>query len=85
MLKQRTAKMKNPKPYSAIKVRDHASSGDYSWVVFDMTKTNARGEFTYLADCVNAAGGRRIVRGLNDEYVRPSRRKRKRSRPQSRS
>lgn len=73
--------MKKLKPFTAIRVKDHSSPGAYSWVVFDSGKSNALGEFTYLADCVNAAVARRIVRALNGEQVRRRRQRRTGSRP----
>ncbi|HEY6641897.1 hypothetical protein [Povalibacter sp.] len=56
--------MKKTQRYRAIKTKDHGAGG-YSWVVFDITQTNKRGEHTYVADCINVTAARLVADALN--------------------
>lgn len=55
-----------PSPrYRAIKVPDHSTPGAYSWCIFDSHTTSRQGDFTYVADCINAKDARLIAAALN--------------------
>lgn len=51
--------------YRALKAPDHSSPGEFSWCVFDSHTTDRKGNFTYIADCINAKDARRVADALN--------------------
>lgn len=51
--------------FRILRIKDHGDGGSYSWIVFDIETANRAGEYTYVADCINAKSARLVADALN--------------------